>query len=161
MAYEIERKFLVESDSWRTQVYKTLSIKQAYFCNTDKASLRVRISDQSGFISSKTMTQEIRRHEFEYEIPLHDAEFMLNYMCMGSPIIKLRHLVKVDEHVWEIDEFQGDNEGLIVAEIEIEHEDESFTRPDWAGSEVSADRKYINVSLVSNPYKNWATTDKL
>ena len=157
MAYEIERKFLVASDSWREQVYQTLNIKQAYFCNTDKASLRVRISDQNGFISSKTMTQAIRRHEFEYEIPLHDAEFMISYMCMGSPIIKQRHLVRVADHVWEVDEFHGDNEGLIVAEIEIEHEDEDFVRPDWLGREVSAERKYVNVSLVSNPYKNWTT----
>ncbi len=156
MAYEIERKFLLSSEQWRDLVYKTLSIKQAYFCNTDKASLRVRISDQSGFISSKTMTQAIRRHEFEYEIPLHDAEFMINYMCQGSPIIKHRHLVKVDGHVWEIDEFHGDNEGLLVAEIELEHEQESFTRPDWLGREVSDDRRYINVSLVNKPFKSWS-----
>lgn len=157
MAYEIERKFLVTSDAWRQQIGKTLEIKQAYFCNTEKASLRIRISDQTGYISSKSMTQQIRRHEFEYEVPLHDAEFMLEYMCMGSPIVKNRHLVKVDQHIWEVDEFLEDNEGLIVAEIELGHEDEAFTKPEWAGEEVSADRKYINMSLVTNPYKLWTT----
>ena len=157
MAYEIERKFLVISDHWRSHIYKTLDIKQAYFCNTEKASLRVRISNQTGFISSKSMTRDIRRHEFEYEIPLHDAEFMLSYMCMGSPVIKKRHLVKVDQHVWEVDEFLGDNEGLIVAEIELGHEDEAFEKPEWAGQEVSSDPKYINISLVSHPFKTWIT----
>ncbi len=157
MAYEIERKFLLSSDRWRRQVDQTLSIKQAYFCNTDKASLRVRIANERAFISSKTMTQAIRRHEFEYEIPLNDAEFMLRYMCMGSPIIKFRHLVRHGSHVWEIDEFQGDNDGLIVAEIELAHEDETFDRPSWLGREVSRDSRYFNMSLVETPWKNWTT----
>ncbi len=157
MAYEIERKFLVTSDSWRQQVYKTLDIQQAYFCNTEKASLRIRTTNQSGYISSKSMTEEIRRHEFEYEIPLHDAEFMLTYMCMGSAIIKQRHLLKIDQHTWEIDEFQGDNKGLIVAEIELSYENEVFTKPEWLGMEVSHDPRYINMSLVDNPYRNWTT----
>ena len=157
MAYEIERKFLVTSDTWRQQIDRTLEIKQAYFCNTEKASLRVRISDQTGFFSSKSMTQQIRRHEFEYEVPLNDAEFMLEYMCMGSLIIKKRHLVTVDRHVWEVDEFLGDNEGLIVAEIELEYEEEAFTKPQWAGNEVSNEKRYINLSLVTNPFKTWTT----
>lgn len=157
MAYEIERKFLITSVSWRSQIDRTLEIKQAYLCNTEKASLRIRISDQSGFFSSKSMSGGIRRHEFEYEIPLNDAEFMLNYMCLGSPVIKSRHLVKVDKHVWEIDEFHGDNEGLIVAEIELGHETEIFSKPDWAGQEVSDDARYYNMSLVNQPYKNWTT----
>lgn len=157
MAYEIERKFLVTSAAWRTRIERTLEIKQAYFCNTDKASLRIRISDQTGFFSSKSMTEGIRRHEFEYEIPLHDAEFMLHYMCQGSSIIKSRHLVKVDQHVWEIDEFHGDNEGLIVAEVELGHESEVFSKPQWAGQEVSDNARYFNMSLIDNPYKNWTT----
>jgi adenylate cyclase len=157
MAYEIERKFLLNSDAWREQVTQTLEIKQAYFCNTEKASLRVRVSDQNGYLSSKTMTREIRRHEFEYAIPLHDAEFMIENMCMGSPIIKQRHLVKIDRHLWEIDEFEGDNQGLIVAEIELAYEDEPYTRPEWLGQEVSADGRYMNMSLVLNPFKLWTT----
>ena len=157
MAYEIERKFLLTSDAWRQQIDRTLEIKQAYFCNTEKASLRIRISDQTGFISSKSMTQQIRRHEFEYEVPLQDAEFMLEYMCMGSPIIKKRHLVKVDQHVWEVDEFLADNEGLIVAEIELGYEDEPFTKPEWVGEEVSSEKKYTNMTLVTNPFKKWTT----
>jgi len=156
MAYEIERKFLLGSDAWRTQVYQTRNIQQAYFCNTEKASLRIRIADQQGFISTKSMTDAIRRHEFEYEIPLQDAQFMLDFMCLGSAIIKLRHLIRIDNHVWEIDEFHGDNEGLIVAEIELEHEDQPFARPAWLGPEVSHDRRYFNMSLVTHPFKNWA-----
>jgi adenylate cyclase len=155
VAYEIERKFLVKSDIWRAQIFQSKRIKQAYFCNTEKASLRVRISDESAYLSSKTMTYQIRRHEFEYEIPLHDAEFMIEHMCMGSPIIKFRHLVKVDEHTWEIDEFSGDNRGLIVAEIELQSESEVFTRPHWLGHEVSHEGRYMNMSLVNMPFKNW------
>lgn len=157
MAYEIERKFLLRSDDWRSQVHKTLNIKQAYFCNTDKASLRVRVTDNSAYLSSKTMTLDIRRHEFEYEIPLHDAEFMIEYMCAGSALIKRRHLVIVDEHTWEIDEFQGDNDGLVVAEVELHHEQEAFSIPAWLGEEVSSDVRFFNMSLVNNPYKNWIT----
>jgi len=157
MAYEIERKFLTLSDDWRDQAYKVLNVKQAYFCNTEKASLRIRITDQNGYISSKSMTRSIRRHEFEYQIPLHDAEFMLENMCSGSPIIKKRHLIKLDQHVWEVDEFFGDNEGLVVAEIELAHEQESYTRPSWLGEEVSDDIRYVNISLVFNPYKHWTT----
>ena len=157
MAFEIERKFLLSSDAWRDQVNQTLSIKQAYFCNTEKASLRVRVSGQNAYLSAKTMTREIRRHEFECSIPLQDAEFMIVHMCKGSPIIKQRHLVKIDQHVWEIDEFEGDNSGLIVAEIELSHEDESYTRPEWLGQEVSSEARYMNMSLVLNPFKLWTT----
>jgi len=157
MAYEIERKFLVTSDDWREQVEKTLQIKQAYFCNTEKASLRIRVSDQDGYISSKSMTMDIRRHEFEYKIPLQDAEFMLEYMCIGSPVIKKRHLIKVGQHVWEVDEFLADNAGLVVAEVELGHEDEPYDKPDWVGLEVSNDPKYINLYLSSKPFNSWTT----
>lgn len=157
MAYEIERKFLLGDNSWRAQVKQSRSIKQGYLCNTDKASLRVRISDQQGFFSSKSMTVDIRRHEFEYEIPLHDAEFMLMNMCQGSSIIKTRHLVDINQHTWEIDEFHGDNTGLIVAEVELLHENDNFTRPSWLGEEVSSQSRYFNMALVEKPYKNWTT----
>lgn len=157
MAFEIERKFLLRSEAWRHQVFKTIKIQQAYLSNTDKASLRIRTADDKGYICSKSMTRDIRRHEFEYEIPYHDAEFMLQHMCQGSAIIKNRNLVKVDQHLWEIDEFHGDNEGLIVAEVELGHEDEAFTLPSWLGEEVSADARYLNISLVDHPFKNWTT----
>lgn len=155
MAYEIERKFLLKSDAWRADIYHTRDIKQAYFCNTEKASMRVRISDKAAYLSAKTMTIDIRRHEFEYQIPLHDGEFMIEYMCSGSAIIKQRHLVKVDQHTWEIDEFEGDNKGLIVAEVELKHESELFMKPAWLGQEVSRDLRFMNMSLVTNPYKGW------
>lgn len=155
MAYEIERKFLLKTDGWRKQISKTLNIKQAYFCNTDKTSLRIRVSDKQAFISAKTMTRDIRRHEFEYEIPHADGEFMIQHMCMGSAIIKQRYLVNMHPHVWEIDEFFGDNEGLVVAEIELQHEAENFTKPDWVGEEVSNQDRYFNMALVENPFKNW------
>ena len=157
MAYEIERKFLLSSDAWRTQVTRTLNIQQAYLANTDKASLRVRISGDKGYISSKSMTRDIRRHEFEYEIPLQDAEFMIRFMCQGNPILKHRHLVPVDDHTWEIDEFYGSNSGLVVAEIELAHEDEIFTRPAWLGEEVSSQKQYFNMELVHTPFCSWTT----
>ena len=157
MAFEIERKFLLTSETWRDEVCEKIEIKQAYFCNTNKASLRVRITNKDAFLSSKSMTRSITRHEFEYPIPKHDAEFMLLNMCEGSAIIKTRFLVKRGQHTWEIDEFHGDNKGLMVAEIELSHEQEFFEKPDWLGEEVSEDIRYINVSLVKNPYKNWTT----
>ena len=157
MAYEIERKFLLRSGEWRDQVHQTVHIKQAYLCNTGKASLRVRLADNKAYLSSKTMTYDIRRHEFEYQIPLHDAEFMIQYMCQGSALIKSRHLVSIGRHTWEIDEFFGDNEGLVVAEVELGHEDEEFFRPEWLGEEVSTDVRFYNMSLVENPYKSWTT----
>ncbi len=159
MAYEIERKFLLKNDDWRADVYQTVAIKQAYLCNTEKASLRIRIANQQAYISSKTMTESIRRHEFEYEIPFHDGEFMLMNMCLGSPIIKTRHLVREGQYTWEIDEFYGDNSGLLVAEIELEHEQQIFQHPAWLGREVSDDRRYINVSLVRHPFKDWLQTE--
>lgn len=157
MAYEIERKFLVTSDVWRAEVRDTLSIRQAYLSNTEKASIRIRTAGERAFISTKTMTRDIRRHEFEYEVPLHDAEFMLQHMCQGRAIIKSRHLVEVGEHVWEIDEFHADNEGLIVAEIELTHEAQPFIRPPWLGQEVSQDVRYFNMALVTYPYSQWTT----
>lgn len=157
MAFEIERKFLLASEAWRDEVCDKIEIKQAYFCNTSKASLRIRITNKDAFLSSKSMTRSITRHEFEYSIPKHDAEFMLLNMCEGSAIIKTRFLVKKGTHTWEIDEFHGDNSGLMVAEIELSHEQEAFERPLWLGEEVSEDIRYINVSLVNNPYKNWTT----
>ena len=155
MAFEIERKFLLKSDDWRSQVSSTIQIQQAYLCNTDQASMRVRVTDKKAYLSTKTMTFDIRRHEFEYEIPLEDGEFMVQHMCQGSAIIKRRNLVKVDQHVWEIDEFAGDNQGLIVAEVELQHEQEPFVKPDWVGEEVSSDPRYLNVALVKHPYKDW------
>ena len=157
MAFEIERKFLVTSDNWRDEVYKIIEIKQAYFCNTAKASLRIRVTDQDAFISSKSMSRSITRHEFEYAIPKHDAEFMLENMCEGSAVIKTRRLVKYGAHIWEIDEFHGDNDGLVVAEIELDYEDEAFEKPLWLGQEVSDDIRYLNISLVNHPFKNWTT----
>jgi adenylate cyclase len=155
MAYEIERKFLLCSDAWRAEVHKTIHIKQDYLCNTGKASLRVRVTDDQAYISSKTMTFEIRRHEFEYEIPRTDAEFMIQYMCTGNPLIKQRHLVKVKGHTWEIDVFEGANAGLVVAEIELRHESESFSKPEWIGAEVSAEQRYFNMNLIEHPYSEW------
>ncbi len=157
MAYEIERKFLLKNDSWRAHVQRSIGIQQAYICNTNKASIRVRIADQKAFFSSKTMTKDIRRHEFEYEIPLHDAEFMILNMCQDHSIIKTRHLVQVENHVWEIDEFHGENSGLIVAEIELDDEKETFHAPTWLGSEVSNEARYYNMSLLTIPYNQWTT----
>ena len=157
MAYEIERKFLLSSSVWRQQVVRTIPIQQAYLANTDKASLRIRIAGDKGYLSSKSMTRDIRRHEFEYAIPLPDAEFMIQHMSQGNRIVKDRHLVPYGNHTWEIDEFYGDNQGLVVAEVELAHETEPFQRPIWLGSEVSSEYRYFNMALIENPYKNWTT----
>jgi len=155
MATEIERKFLVTSNSWREQVTRQKSIKQGYFGPPNKASIRIRIDGDSANINIKSATLDIVRREYEIPVPLSDAEEMLRDLCERPFIEKVRYLVPVGKHTWEIDEFAGDNQGLIVAEIELSSPDEDFEKPDWLGNEVSHDERYYNVRLVKNPYRNW------
>lgn len=152
MATEIERKFLVTGDAWRQG--EGLRYVQGYL-NRDKArTVRVRIAEGQGFLTIKGANRGAVRAEFEYAIPLADAEALLA-MCDGPLIDKLRYRIPLDEHVWEVDEFLGDNAGLIVAEIELGHEAESFARPAWLGEEVTGDPRYYNSSLASQPYCTW------
>ena len=160
MAIEIERKYLLKNDDWRELVSKSTYFKQGYLNETDnkencKSSIRVRIEGDNANINIKSMTLSITRQEYEYAIPLEDAEKMLDELCIQPLIEKTRHIVYYDEHKWEIDVFEGDNQGLIVAEIELVNEDEKFNMPSWIGEEVSEQEKYYNVCLVKNPYSNW------
>ncbi|MDZ4263424.1 MAG: CYTH domain-containing protein [Pseudomonadota bacterium] len=156
MAVEIERKFLVTSDSWRAAVKKSGDYRQGYLAAmTGNASVRVRIANNHANLNIKSMTLGVTRQEYEYEIPLQDGREMLANLCVGPVIEKRRHLVDYGNHTWEIDVFEGDNAGLIVAEIELSAEDEPFELPQWAGKEVSDDERYYNVCLAQHPYKEW------
>lgn len=155
MATEIERKFLVTNDDWRSQASQRKVIKQGYFGPPNKASIRIRIDGDRANINIKSATLDIVRKEYEIPVPLEDAEEMLQHLCERPFIEKVRYLVPVGDHVWEVDEFDGDNLGLIVAEIELASVDELFEKPQWLGEEVSHDERYYNVRLVKNPYSNW------
>ncbi len=155
MAREIERKFLVKDDSWRAQVVKTARYRQAYLTEGGACSIRVRIDGERAFLNIKSATLGIMRSEYEYPIPLLDAEEMLEHFTIGLQIEKTRHFVDHAGHRWEIDVFEGANEGLVVAEIELQAEDESFALPPWAGEEVSDDPRYYNVCLAHHPYTEW------
>lgn len=156
MATEIERKFLLKSDAWRAQADQGSRFLQGYLVGGKQASVRVRIEGEQALLNIKSATLGITRQEFEYPIPLEDAELLLNQLCEQPLISKTRYHVQCAQHVWEIDVFDGDNAGLIVAEVELTTTDEKFTRPDWLGKEVSDDPRYYNVSLVKHPYKEWA-----
>jgi len=155
MATEIERKFLVRNEGWRAHVSSGIFYRQGYMASTTTCSMRVRCGGGQGFINLKSATLGITRKEYDYPIPEQDANEMLDLFCEGPLIEKTRYLVEHAGHVWEVDVFTGDNEGLVVAEIELDAVDESFALPDWAGEEVSHDPRYYNVCLVKNPFKNW------
>ncbi len=155
MPVEIERKFLVKNDSWWSTVTHSTQIRQAYLAPPSKASVRIRVEGDRANINIKSATLGMERMEYEYPIPVKEAQEMLDHLCDKPQISKNRHRVKCGDHIWEIDEFFGDNMGLIVAEIELESPDEIFEIPDWLGMEVTDDKRYYNVSLVKHPYKNW------
>lgn len=146
MGIEIERKFLVDGDRWRAAIERTQRLDQGYIRSED-ATVRVRTIDDAGFITLKGKTTNVSRSEFEYEIPLADAVAMLDEFCGACRLTKRRHTVTVGDHEWVIDEFDGQHEGLVMAEIELEGEDEEFERPEWAGSEVSHDPRFYNSNL--------------
>ncbi len=155
MAVEIERKYLLRDDGWRQQADAGRQIRQGYLAGSSTSSIRVRVDGDEANLNIKSATLGIHRLEYEYPIPLNDAEEMLGRLCQGPLIEKIRYRVVVEDHLWEIDVFSGDNQGLVVAEVELATEDESFTLPSWAGEEVSHDPRYYNVSLVEYPYKDW------
>jgi len=155
MATEIERKFLVINDLWREHVINSSVLKQAYLSTRKNATVRVRIADEQAFLTIKSATVGISRAEFEYEVPLADAEAMLQLRQGGAVIEKTRYKVKCGKHVWDLDIFQGENSGLQVAEVELESEAEQFQLPEWAGAEVSHDHRYLNANLIDHPYSKW------
>ncbi len=155
MAIEIEYKFLLANDGWREHVSHSVIYKQGYLSSQATSSIRVRISDKQAWINIKSATIGTQRSEYEYEIPLADAHEILNNLCLKPVIEKTRHFVTHKKHLWEIDEFDGENRGLIVAEIELDALDEIFAKPDWIGEEVTQDVRYYNNNLAKNPYSTW------
>ncbi len=156
MGYEIERKFLVNGE-YKSKTFKSFRIKQGYLSLSDVSVVRVRIKDDKAFITVKSapLEGEIKRHEWEYEIPIKDAEAMLKF-CETSIIDKTRHLIKVNNHIFEVDEFYGENDGLLIAEVELQDEAEVFEKPDWLGVEVTENPKYYSSSLSIHPFKSWS-----
>lgn len=161
MPVEIERKFLVTGDGWRAAAHRVIPMAQGYIndqaamdSGAQKASVRVRIQDQEAFLNLKSRELGHTRQEFEYPLPLDDARALLA-LCVGGLIDKRRHLVQHQGHLWEVDEFLGDNAGLVVAEIELESADEAFAKPDWIGAEVTDDARYYNLALASRPFTQW------
>lgn len=143
MALEIERKFLLKDNLWRENIHKTYNIEQGY----PEFGPRVRIRDNQAFLTIKHRKSDITSYEWEYEIPLDDAREMME--LSNIKLKKKRHLVKVDNHTWEVDEYEGAKfDGLIIAEIELQSEDENFTKPEWAGEEVTGDKRYTNKALA-------------
>lgn len=156
MAIEIEKKFLVTNDSYRTMAFSCDHIVQGYLCRENGNSVRVRIRDGKGTLTIKgpSLDNGLSRYEWEREIPLQDAEELLT-LCNDGKIDKNRYLVKYGNHVYEVDEFFGDNHGLVVAEIELGSKDEEFMKPDFIGEEVTGQIRYYNSHLTRFPYKEW------
>lgn len=155
MAKEIERKYLVINNSWQNKVVKKSVYRQGYMGSNKECSVRIRLSDKNANINIKSATLGVSRDEYEYEIPVEDANEMLDKLCTKPLIEKTRYFVKEDDYLWEVDVFSGDNKGLIVAEIELENIEQSFPVPEWLGEEVSDDPRYYNVCLVKQPFKDW------
>ena len=155
MATEIERKFLVENDLWRESVISEAVIKQGYLCRQDNTTIRVRVAGDAAWVNIKSATRGIRRLEYEYPIPLPDAEGLLAEVAEQPFIDKIRYQVRQGGHVWDLDVFRGLNQGLVLAEVELGAEDEAFEMPAWAGREVSGDPRYYNANLVKLPYCDW------
>lgn len=153
MAVEIERKFLVKGDGWRSLALGT-TYRQGYIATQTSTTVRVRTVGTQGYITIKGPTAGQARAEFEYAIPLEDAQEMLETLCDRPLIEKTRYKIEQDGLVWEIDEFMGENRGLILAEVELQHEHQSFDLPEWIDREVS-DPKYFNVNLAKHPYSQW------
>ena len=155
MAMEIERKYLVRSDEWREQVHHRIRYRQGYLANTAHCSVRVRVGGDSAHVNVKGRTVGASRLEFEYPVPLEDATIMLGDLCLPFIVEKTRYLVRYAEQEWEVDVFEADNAGLVVAEIELEHEAQAITLPPWVGEEVTDQVRYYNSSLAVTPYKRW------
>lgn len=158
MGIEIERKYLVKSYEWKSLGVKKL-YQQGYLLIDKTKTIRVRTIEDTAYLTIKGASSGISRSEFEYEIPVEEAKFMLVNLCEQPIIEKYRTKIEMDDVTWEVDEFIGENTGLIIAEVELQNENQKIVLPDWIGKEVSGNRQYNNSYLVKNPYKNWK--DKL
>ena len=154
MHTETERKFLVQNEAFRASVTESHRISQGYIAHDGGNTVRVRIRDDKGILTIKGPTNGMSRAEWEIEIPLQDAEDLMKLTKSGR-IEKTRHIIPAGKRFWEVDEFHGDNAGLIMAEIELGSEDEAFERPDWLGAEVTGDRRYYNSYLSKYPFRHW------
>ncbi len=166
MGIEIERKFLPASDAWRADANASVAMAQGYLNDVAtvdsgamQASVRVRIAGEAAFLNIKSRELGARRQEFEYPIPVDEAQALLE-LCVGGRVEKRRHYLQHAGHRWEIDEFSGANAGLVVAEIELRSEDEAFARPDWLGAEVTALARYYNLALASHPFSRWSADER-
>ena len=170
MGIEIERKFLVVGDGWRAAAHKVVPMAQGYLNDLDamepaagrsamKASVRVRIAGDEAYLNLKSRELGHTRQEFDYPIPVADARALLA-LCVGGLVDKRRHYVEHQGRLWEVDEFLGDNAGLVVAEIELEHANAPFERPDWAGAEVTDAQRYYNLALATRPYSAWTQAER-
>ncbi len=156
MAKEIERKFLVKEGAWKWRTFaKGTRYRQGYLNSVKERTVRVRTIDDKGFLAVKGITTGVIRSEFEYEIPAADANAMLNDLCEKPLIEKNRYKIKSGDHIWEVDEFFGENKGLVVAEVEFASEDHVFQKPDWVGEEVTGDPRYFNSYLIKHPFTRW------
>lgn len=155
MATEIERKFLVVGDAWRAGVESQARLVQGYLVADGRITVRVRIAGDAAVLTIKGRSTGISRAEYEYAIPPADAEALLADLAVAPLIDKTRYRVRHGAQVWDLDVFAGDNAGLVLAEIELAREDEPFEVPDWAGAEVSDDRRYYNASLARHPFTRW------
>ena len=158
MPREIERKFLPKSDAWRAFVQRSQRMTQGYLSSSDRLSLRVRIADGEAWLNIKAGGLVASRAEYEYPLPLDEARELLA-LAEGPLIDKTRHFVLHGGMTWEVDEFHGDNAGLVVAELELAREDQEFPLPPWIGPEVTALERYYNVSLVTHPYRAWTRAE--
>ena len=166
MPIEIERKFLLADESWRADIEHSESLAQGYLVGAQalrdgsaRASVRARLAGDKAWLNIKAATRGIARTEFDYSIPVDDARTLLTSLCDGV-LEKVRHHVRVDGVLFEIDEFHGENEGLIVAEVELPAIDAAFPHPPWLGREVSALTRYYNVNLIVHPYQQWTPAER-
>ena len=153
MSTEIERKFLVIEDSWRTG--EGTRYRQGYLSTDKHRTVRVRLAGDDAWLTIKGISRGATRAEYEYPIPREDAREMLDHLCREPLVEKVRYRVDYGGLTWEVDEFEGANSGLVVAEVELEREDQDFERPPWLGEEVTHDPRYFNASLVERPYTRW------
>ncbi len=155
MPLEIERKFLVTGSAWRAQAHKRVAMRHGYLTGLGApASVRVRVEGDVGKLNIKQAVVGSTRAEYEYTIDAAEADEIIRTLCRGL-ILKTRHYVEHEGHLWEVDDFEGDNAGLVVAEIELTREDEAFAMPSWVGREVTEDSRYYNNALASHPYSQW------
>lgn len=154
MAKEIERKFLVKGSDWK-KLAKGTHYRQGYLNSAKERTVRVRTIDDKGYLTVKGITTGASRSEYEYQIPAAEADAMLTELCEKPLIEKSRYKIKAGAHTWEIDEFFGDNRGLVVAEVELASEGQSFQKPEWIGEEVTGDPRYFNSNLIKHPFTKW------